>query len=468
MLRKSHLMYIMSLLPLILIITACSGSPEPTTVPTIEPTKVPETVQIKVLPSEVVVDKILVGELDPDTGEMEVVVQGSASNTCTAVDGVTLSREGDVFSVNVETTVSADEACQGDTVPFEETTSVSTAGLNPGTYLIASGVVASFALEEPPEQAGEGESAAPTDETPTEEEAAQESTPEPSTGSEEEPSATEPRDCEDMAAFLGDVTYPDNTNVQPSEAITKTWEIRNQGTCSWGSGYALKFASGSFTDVASLSDPFPEAASSETIQVSVVMTTPRSAGTHSGVWVIQRPEGDNVEVQAGKAFDLWAVVRVTSTGTSGTGVTDDDRIRQDGVVCSQANSVYEGQLLQLINNARANNGLPAYEVQEQLTKAARVLTDDMACNDFVDHTGSDGLDWFDRITAQGYNYRDAAENIRFGYGTVPSLAFNGWMSSTVHRGNILNANLTQIGIAYALNPQTGGSYYTLVFADPEE
>jgi len=171
-------------------------------------------------------------------------------------------------------------------------------------------------------------------------------------------------------------------------------------------------------------------------------------------------------VQAGKAFDLWAIVRVTTTGVTGT--TGDGRTRQDGVVCAQGNSVYEGQLLQLINNARTNNGLPVYEVQEQLTKAARVLSEDMACNDFVDHTDSDGLDWFDRITAQGYNYRDAAENIKFGYGTVPSLAFNWWMDSSLHRGNILHANLTQIGIAYALNPQTGGSYYTLVFADPEE
>ena len=49
---------------------------------------------------------------------------------------------------------------------------------------------------------------------------------------------------------------------------------------------------------------------------------------------------------------------------------------------------------------------------------------------------------------------------------MPTMAMNWWMNSEVHRNNILSAKLTQIGIAYALNPQTGAGYYTLVFAVP--
>ena len=469
MVRKNIITLFMSLVAALLIITACSGSAEPTTVPTVAPTQAPETVQIKVLPSEVVVEKILVGELDEATGKIEVLVQGHTSNTCTAVDGLTVSRDADVFTLNVETAVSTDETCEGEAVPFEETVSVNTGELTPGTYLFASGVVAQFAVGEKAEEPGEepSDAEAGSEGTVPEAETASGSTPDDLTGTEGEPAAGEPRDCEDMAAFVADVTYPDNTNVQANENITKTWEIRNQGTCTWGSGYELKFASGSFSQVVSLSDPFPDAAPSESVEVSVVLTNPGSAGTHSGVWVIQRPEGDNVEVQVGKAFDLWAIVRVT-TSTTGTGNTGETRTLKDGMVCAQTNSVYEGQLLQMINNARASNELPAYEVQSQLKNAAKVLTEDMACNNFVDHTGSDGSSWFDRITAQGYNYHDAAENILFGYGTVPELAFNWWMNSAVHRGNILSSDLTQIGIAYALNPQTGASYYTLVFAVPEE
>ncbi len=464
MARKNSVKLIMSLVAPLLIFTACTSPVEPAPAPTVVVTEVVEVTKIEVLPSEVVVEKILVAEPDVDTGEIEVLVQGHASNTCTTVKGVSISRDGDVFNLNLETTVSDDETCQDEAVPFEETATVDIGELTPGTYLFASGAIASYTLEGQPEEpteeisAGEGGETGTEAETPTEGETG-ESPPEGVEG--------EPRDCEDLAAFVADVTYPDNTVVQAGESITKTWAISNQGTCNWGSGYELKFSSGSFTEVASLSDPFPVAEPSESVQVSVVLTTPLSAGTHSGVWVIERPEGDNIEVQAGKAFDLWAIVRVT-TMTTGAGTPGDTRTRKDGMVCAQENAGYEEQLLQLINNARAKNNLPAYEAQSQLAEAARVLTEDMACNDFVSHTGTDGSDWFDRITAQGYNYRDAAENIVFGYGTVPELAFNWWMDSSIHRGNILSLDLTQIGIAYALNPQTGGSYYTLVFAAPED
>jgi hypothetical protein len=126
MVRKNRFTVFMSLVPVLLILTACSGSAEPTTAPTVEPTDESQAVQIKILPSEVVVEKILVGEPDADTGEMEVVVKGYVSNTCTTVDGVTVSRDGDVFTLNVETAVSTGEACEGEAVPFEETVSVNT------------------------------------------------------------------------------------------------------------------------------------------------------------------------------------------------------------------------------------------------------------------------------------------------------------------------------------------------------
>ena len=38
-------------------------------------------------------------------------------------------------------------------------------------------------------------------------------------------------------------------------------------------------------------------------------------------------------------------------------------------------------------------------------------------------------------------YEDAAENIVFGFGTVPQLAMNWWMDSQIHRGNILSDSL---------------------------
>jgi uncharacterized protein YkwD len=359
--------------------------------------------------------------------------------------------EGDIVYINVETSLTTDDECEEETVQFQEIVSVDTEDLAPGTYLIASGVVERFEIEEaqPAEDAEEEEEGAP---------------PQDATSTEEESAATGTDECEDYAVFLADVTYPDNTDVEAGETFTKTWEIRNDGTCTWGSGYELVFASGEFEEAVSLADPYPEVEPTGNVELSVVVTAPGTAGVHSGAWVIQRPDGDKVRIREGENFDLWAIVVVPDGSVSV--IVSETRVLKDGMVCAQANPDYDDEILQKINEAREDNGLPAYELQSQLTSAAWMLTNDMACNDFVDHTGSDGSDWYDRISAEGYNATNSGENIFFSFAGVPEIAFNWWMDSSIHRGNILSSEFTQIGIAYGLNPQTGGSYYTLVFAVP--
>jgi len=46
-------------------------------------------------------------------------------------------------------------------------------------------------------------------------------------------------DCTNLASFVADVTIPDNSNVTGGTIFTKTWRVRNTGTCTWGSGYTL-------------------------------------------------------------------------------------------------------------------------------------------------------------------------------------------------------------------------------------
>src|SRR5512147_319374 len=44
-------------------------------------------------------------------------------------------------------------------------------------------------------------------------------------------------DCTNSAAFVTDVTIPDNTNVAGGTTFTKTWRVSNTGTCVWGADY---------------------------------------------------------------------------------------------------------------------------------------------------------------------------------------------------------------------------------------
>lgn len=133
------------------------------------------------------------------------------------------------------------------------------------------------------------------------------------------------------------------------------------------------------------------------------------------------------------------------------------------------NSAYEATLLNLINQARNDNGLASLTLRNPLTAAARVHSADMACNNFISHTGSDGSRPADRVAAQGYSFTWIGENIYAGGGSynAPEQAFTWWMNSTPHRENILGANYQSIGIGYQTSPESQyGGCFTLVFTRP--
>ncbi len=136
---------------------------------------------------------------------------------------------------------------------------------------------------------------------------------------------------------------------------------------------------------------------------------------------------------------------------------------------SSGNSAYEATLLSLINQERNDHGLGSLTLRSPLTAAARIHSADMACNNFISHTGSDDSRPADRVAAQGYSFTWIGENIYCGGGSynAPQQAFQWWMNSTPHRENILGANYQSIGIGYQYNPdgQYGGCF-TLVFTRP--
>ena len=126
--------------------------------------------------------------------------------------------------------------------------------------------------------------------------------------------------------------------------------------------------------------------------------------------------------------------------------------------------------MDLVNQIRQENGLAPFNVSALLSEAAFVHSRDMACNRFVDHSGSDGSSWYDRIRAQGYIFSGANENIYVGFpefGGTAEGAVNWWMNSQVHRDNILKASNIDAGAGYVYDPNSEwGGYYTMVFARP--
>ncbi len=84
-------------------------------------------------------------------------------------------------------------------------------------------------------------------------------------------------------AFVSDVSIPDNTSMTSGQTFTKTWRVRNSGTCPWLAGFKLNFTSGEAMGGSSVSLAGDVQPGNE-INVSVPMTAPDTAGTYRGNW----------------------------------------------------------------------------------------------------------------------------------------------------------------------------------------
>ena len=124
------------------------------------------------------------------------------------------------------------------------------------------------------------------------------------------------------------------------------------------------------------------------------------------------------------------------------------------------------QVVTLTNAERAKAGCGPLAVNATLTAVAQAHSRDMATNNYFDHNSQDGRTPFDRMTAAGYRYSTAAENIAAGQRN-PQDVMTAWMNSPGHRANILNCALREIGVGYATGSSSQyGVYWTQDFGTP--
>jgi uncharacterized protein YkwD len=272
--------------------------------------------------------------------------------------------------------------------------------------------------------------------------------------------------CKDSAAMISDVTVPDNSVMSRGQSFTKTWRFMNNGKCNWN-GYTIAFYAGdrmSSPDTA----PVPATAAGQTVDVSVQLTAPSSDGAYTGYYVLKNDKGEVLPIGIEQSFWLKilignvAAAPVSTLTTSGTPVATP---KGPGGCNYSTSSAYVNELATLINNARAQAGLPQLSMNAQLTAAAQGHSIDLACHNLLSHTGSDGSSVHDRIAAAGY-YPSRSSEIIYGSG-FPQTAFDWWMNDQVHRDEILSPYTTEMGIGYAYKADTSyGSYFTVDFASP--
>ncbi|WP_175991319.1 CAP domain-containing protein [Bacillus sp. Marseille-Q1617] len=121
-------------------------------------------------------------------------------------------------------------------------------------------------------------------------------------------------------------------------------------------------------------------------------------------------------------------------------------------------SQYEQKVVELTNQERAKQGLPALKVDAELSKVAKAKSQDMQQNNYFSHDSPTYGSPFDMMKQFGVEYSSAGENIAMGQPT-PEEVVQAWMNSDGHRKNILSSNYTHIGVGYVEN----GHYWTQQF-----
>lgn len=126
-------------------------------------------------------------------------------------------------------------------------------------------------------------------------------------------------------------------------------------------------------------------------------------------------------------------------------------------------SPQEQLAVNLLNQARQNEGLEPLKVNLQLSKLAADFAQDMRNRKFFAHVDPDGKDPFDRMAAVGIDFPNAGENIALSpdVETAQRMLFE----SPLHRENILNPKFTEIGIGVRPDAR-GGVYLVQEFIGP--
>lgn len=406
------------------------------------------------------IDRLELLPTNADTNILMVIVHGHTDNSCLSITNDNVIQSGRFLEIILQTQLTASADCQNGEFSFQHLVGFPKIGLPDEPITIeCQGVKVQYLAPET-----ETQPEAPTSETP-----GQEPTAEPSAPQDAEPTTTPTnqakpqKDCINKAAFYADITVMDGTSFDPGEEFTKTWRVRNEGSCTWAAEYSLIYDNGDLMG-AETSNPIPAAAPGDIIDISVDMTAPSRAGAYTGNWQFKADNDETFGLGSTGEGLLWVKIGVRSTGggQTTTGTSGSCAYEKQGDV--------EAQVLSLINNARSQRGLKTLALNSLLSKAALNHSADMACQDFVGHNGSDGSTWYTRIEDLGLAYTSASENIYVGnpsFGGTPQGAFEWWMNSQVHRDNILDSSFTRIGVGCVYSAASSyGGYYTLVFSRP--
>lgn len=278
----------------VLFMSACGGeavTPTSTVVPS--PSTVASQPTSSPTAGDIIVESVDVQILESFPVQVTALARGTLPDACSSIASAAQARSGNSFNVTLTMNRPADATCAPSPTSFEHTIPLDVAGLPAGDYTVTvNGVSSGFTLS------ADNQPIATVTTAPV--------------------ITVTAGACTNKAAYVADVTIPDNTRVEAGGSFTKTWRIRNDGTCTWGPDYALVFDRGAQIGGQAIVPLSGSVAPGSTTEISVNLQAPPTAGTHRGDWRIRAPDGTTFGVGAGdSALYVQIVVESTSQPPAG-------------------------------------------------------------------------------------------------------------------------------------------------------
>lgn len=121
-----------------------------------------------------------------------------------------------------------------------------------------------------------------------------------------------PLSCINKVKFVQDITIKDGERVIAGKPFTKTWLLRNVGTCTWTDAYHFVFEDGSLmggeprVDLPAGTIVYPD----QSLEVAVYMIAPEKPGTYTGYWMIEDSSGNRFGTGDTMDKPIWVKVEV--------------------------------------------------------------------------------------------------------------------------------------------------------------
>ena len=148
--------------------------------------------------------------------------------------------------------------------------------------------------------------------------------------------------CQDSAQYISDDGL-DGTTYGPNLPFTKTWRLKNTGSCTWDSSYLVFQISGVFMTQQPgymIVSQGQTVAPGQIVDISVGMTSPVEDGSYRSDWGLKKPNGQFMPIQGGaNGNSFYVKLKVSNTNVHTTASIDIELEQGSGTVCT-ADSTY--------------------------------------------------------------------------------------------------------------------------------